>query len=108
MRLVFGDSEMKSALLTKMMRDLNFGSDCPLMTVRNFLFDNKYQLSRCLSDKKGGHSSEVSTNQSVISSVIDVTYRNFLLQHINHLGQCDALFAQESHPRDLHSHRGSS
>ena len=108
MRLVFGDSEMKSALLTKMRRNLDFGSDCPLMTVRNYLFNHEYQLGKCLSDKKGGHKSVVSTNQSVISSVIDVTYRNFLLQHINHLGHCDAHFAQDSHPRDLHSRRGSS
>ena len=108
MRLVFGDSEMQRALVAMMKRNVNFGSDCPLMTVRNHLFHHEYQLGKCLSDKKGGHRAKVSTNQSVISSGIDVTYRNFLLQHINHLGHCDAHFAQDSHPRDLQSRRGSS
>ena len=58
MRKVFGDSSMRAALLVKMKKEVTIG-DCALKTVRNYLFTASYQLSRCLSDRKGGHNAKV-------------------------------------------------
>ena len=59
MRRVFGDPNMRAALITKMKKEVLLDGSCPLMAVRNYLFSGSYQFSRSLSDKRGGHNARV-------------------------------------------------